>query len=192
MGKVRCNARGCDRHLWIPKVGLEGRESSAVCNGCKQVALCIQHFSVLWKRGTGCPKCGNKQWTVNLFEGESFSPMIQAELIAEGGELTIIDEAALRAPTPHDPRPGVMMNIAARSQQRLDPRTLDVSAPRPSEHNPDPYYANERDHQSHAHGEFTLRGAPTPRGDHGELPPPPRGWRRWPRCMRWRWRWRLR
>ena len=203
MGKVRCNARGCERQLWIPKVGLEGHESSAMCDGCKQVALCVNHFSVLWKRGTGCPKCSGKQWTVNLFEGAPFSPMVQAELIAAGGRLLIIDEATLAAPTvtqygdaaqigihtnainaspAHVTRGadsrGVMMNIAARSQQQLRQAALDPSAPRPYGERPDPYQGSERTDAAHSQ-DLTWGGVNTQRheGASAHLPPPPRGWR---------------
>ena len=91
MGQILCNARGCERSLWIPRVALEGQSSSVTCNNCKQVALCVDHFSVLWKRGGKCPKCSSQQWTVHLFEGEPFSPMLQAELIAKGGTLKLIE-----------------------------------------------------------------------------------------------------
>ena len=92
MGQIRCNARGCERTLWIPRVGLEGRDSSSTCEDCKQVALCVEHFAVLWKRGGECPKCRSQRWSVHLFEGSPFSPMLQAELITRGGQLNIIDQ----------------------------------------------------------------------------------------------------
>ena len=94
MGQIFCNARGCERSLMIPRVSLEGQSSSVTCNTCKQVALCVDHFSVLWKKGGRCPKCNSQEWTVNLFEGEPFSPMLQAELIAKGGTLKIIETQA--------------------------------------------------------------------------------------------------
>ncbi len=97
MGQISCNARGCERNLWIPRVAITGQSSSATCNQCKQVALCVDHFSVLWKRGGQCPKCSSQQWSIHLFEGEPFSPMVQAELIAHGGTLQLI-EAQERLP----------------------------------------------------------------------------------------------
>jgi hypothetical protein len=161
MGKIRCNARGCNHKLWIPRVGLEGDTSSSTCNQCKQVALCVEHFSILWKRGGHCPKCKSQQWTVHLFEGEPFSPMLQAELIAKGGTLDIIDDKP--QPSHHktnhqylgsdlpsrdnhssaddqylkelsessQDRSMVTLNVAAKSHQRLTKPILDPSPPNP-------------------------------------------------------------
>lgn len=164
MGHIRCNARGCERTLWIPRVGLEGEDSSATCDSCKQVALCVEHFSVLWKRGGQCPKCGSKKWSLNIFKGTPFSPMLQAELIAEGGHLNIIDASHPRdrdqysSSAQHSPevkysddpylkelaessndRSMVTLNVAAKSQQQLARPALDPTPPRPHETTDDPF-----------------------------------------------------
>ena len=184
MGKIRCNARGCTRQLWIPKVGLEGQESSSTCDSCKQVALCVNHFSVLWRRGSGCPKCSNKQWTVYLFEGTAFSPIIQAELIAEGGQLQMIDLSPEATPHPHQQSntPQVMINIAARSQQQLKRDVLTPTPPLPRQKSgsrSDPYQATGSLIEAAEAQEVTWSGKSgfNHHSPPQTLPPPPRGWR---------------
>ena len=184
MGKIRCNARGCTGQLWIPRVGLEGTESSATCDSCKQVALCVNHFSVLWKRGDGCPKCGSKRWTVHLFEGTAFSPIIQAELMAEGGQLKMIDLPSDQSSGQHSTSntPQVMINIAARSQQQLRHATLTPSPPLPSHTegaNRDPYQNTGSLIEAAEAQEVTWSGKTSVSHPSAPqtLPPPPRGWR---------------
>lgn len=199
MGKIRCNARGCEKQLWIPRVGEDGTESSATCGKCKQVALCIEHLSVLWKRGGACPKCKAKLWAVKLFEGVPFSPQLQVELLTSGGRLEMIDQASLShygsiiSPDHADELyqkaladsseqgAQVILNVAARSQQTLTKRALDPSPPRP-------YDSHYRDPYGEDHGQSTHDVNPT-RAQNGKiraiaeasrqgaLPPPPRGWR---------------
>ena len=196
MGSVRCNARGCTKQLWVPHVGEQGIESSATCIQCKKVALCIDHLSVLWRRGGACPKCGGKAWSVQLFEGVPFSPMLQAELLASGGKLQMID-------TQHDLLPDktrslddedklyhqaltestnsqaqVTLNVTANSHQTLTRRAIDPRPPHPNTTGShDPFRDDQRYDQSDW-SSIQPKHRPDPHsGQKGALPPPPKGWR---------------
>ena len=182
MGKIRCNARSCTQQLWVPQVGLEGLESSATCDSCRQVALCINHFSVLWKSGRGCPKCSSRRWVIHLFEGTPFSPMLQAELIAEGGRLNMIEPDAARYAESASvaKAPQVMRHVAARSQQNLAHTPLDTSSSAQAVTSDDPYQESASLAEIADAQEVTWSGRRDARPSaprQTQFPPPPRGWR---------------